>query len=173
MTCLSTNQNHQSKSPTEIKMEIQNDTVVSIDYELKDDKGTVIDASKPEKPLVYLHGHGNIIPGLEKALEGKAEGESLNVRIPPEEGYGEHLEQLRQDVPRNQFESIESLEEGMMLEASTPQGPLPIKVVAVEAESVTVDANHPLAGEHLNFDVKVGEIREASEAEKEQGRVAE
>lgn len=151
-------------------MEIQNNTVVAIDYELTDDEGTVIDASKPDAPLHYLHGHGNIIPGLEKALEGKTTGETLKVRVAPEEGYGEHLEQLQQEVPREQLASIENLEVGMMLEASTPQGPLPIRVVSIGEEAVTVDANHPLAGVHLNFDVKVGAVREATATEQEQGR---
>jgi len=152
-------------------MEISNDTVVAIDYQLKDDEGALIDASKTDQPLVYLHGHGNIIPGLEKALEGKATGDKLEVRISPEEGYGEHLENLQQVVPKEQFQEIEGLKEGMMLEASTPEGPLPIRVAAIEGETVTVDANHPLAGKHLNFEVKVEAVREASEEEKEHGHV--
>lgn len=151
-------------------MDIKDDTVVQIEYELTNDDGAVIDASKPEQPLNYLHGHGNIIPGLEKALEGKSEGDTLSVRIAPDEGYGQHMAQLRQDVPRNQFDGIEGLEVGMMLEASTPQGPLPIRVVGIEGETVTVDANHPLAGQHLNFEVTVGAVRAATVDEKQQGR---
>lgn len=154
-------------------MEITNDLVVEIDYRLTDDEGTQLDASQPGEPLQYLHGHKNIIPGLERALEGKAEGESLEVRIPPAEGYGERMPQLQQVVDKSQFEGIEGLEVGLRLQASTPEGPIPIEVVNIDGDEVTVDANHPLAGKHLNFAVTVKSVRDSTEEEREHGHVHE
>jgi FKBP-type peptidyl-prolyl cis-trans isomerase SlyD len=152
-------------------MEIANDRVVSIDYRLTDDEGKELDASAPEQPLVYLHGHKNIIPGLEQALEGKTTGESLDVRVAPAEAYGERMDQLQQVVSKSQFEGVEGLEGGLRLQASTPQGPIPIEVVKIEGEEVTIDANHPLAGKHLNFAVTVKDVRESSEEERGHGHV--
>ncbi len=152
-------------------MEIANNAVVAIDYRLTDDEGTQLDASQPGEPLHYLHGHENIIPGLERALEGKAEGERLEVRISPAEGYGERLPELQQVVAKSQFEGIEGLEVGSRLQASTPEGPIPIEVVEIDGDEVTVDANHPLSGKHLNFAVTVKSVRESSEEEREHGHV--
>lgn len=150
-------------------MQIANDTVVAIDYTLKDDEGAVLDTSEGKEPLSYLHGAGNIIPGLEKALEGKAAGEEVNVRIEPADAYGERRDELKQEVPRNLFEGVDNLEAGMQFQAQGDGGTQIVTVVAVEGEQVTVDANHPMAGVPLNFDVKVVEVREASGEEKEHG----
>lgn len=152
-------------------MDIKEDKVVAIDYRLTDDEGNELDASKPEQPLVYLHGHKNIIPGLEDALEGKASGESMDVRIEAKDAYGEHQSQLQQVVPKGQFESIDNLEVGMRLQASTPEGPIPIEVIKIEDEEVTIDANHPLAGKPLNFAVTVKEVRDSTEEERSHGHV--
>jgi len=140
-----------------------------MDYALKDDEGTLIDQSQPGQPLTYLHGHGNIIPGLEAALSGKAVGESVEVRIEPKDGYGEPNPALEQVVPRDRFQGIESLEVGMQFQASTEQGPISVRVVKIEGDDVTVDGNHPLAGKHLNFNVTVQEVRAASEEELQHG----
>ena len=153
-------------------MQAKADTVVSIDYTLKGNDGEVIDTSEGREPLAYLHGHGNIVPGLEKALEGKSEGEDVKVKIEPEEGYGPHRDELVQKVSMEAFAGIDEVEPGMKFNAESAQGPLVVKVTDIEGDQVTIDANHDLAGEELNFDVTVRGIREASPEELEQGQVA-
>ena len=109
----------------------------------------------------YLHGHQNIIAGLENALLGKSVGESIEVRVEPAEGYGEFNPALEQVVPRERFQGVENLEVGMQFQASTEQGPVSVRIKQVEGDDVTVDGNHPLAGQHLNFSVTVQAVREA------------
>lgn len=153
-------------------MQIAEGTVVSIDYALKDDEGTLIDQSQPGQPLTYLHGFRNIIPGLESQLEGKATGDQLEVRVAPVDGYGEFNPQLEQVVPRERFEGMEGeLQVGMQFQANTEQGPVTVRISKVEGDDVTVDGNHPLAGKHLNFSVTIGELREATEEEKAHGHL--
>lgn len=150
-------------------MQIANNTVVSIDYTLTGDDGQVIDSSDGREPLVYLHGHQNIIPGLEKAIEGAAEGDELEVSVQPEEGYGPYREELVQDVPRDAFEGVDKVEPGMSFRAESNAGPMTVVVRDVGDEAVTVDGNHMLAGKVLNFKVAIKDVREATEAEIEQG----
>ena len=145
--------------------------VVTIDYTLTDDRGQVIDSSSGREPLAYLHGCSNIIPGLENALEGKKKGDSLKVSIAPAEGYGEREEDMIQSVPRNMFENPEQIEVGMQFQSVSEEGMRLVTVVEVAKETVTIDANHPLAGETLNFDVTVTDVRDASEEELEHGHV--
>lgn len=152
-------------------MQIANNVVASIEYTLTDDQGTVIDSSVGGEPLAYLHGAGNIIPGLEEALEGKQVGDSFKVSVPPSEGYGEKDEALLQMVPRSMFRGVDEIEVGMQFHAQTDYGMQVITVAKVEGENVTVDGNHPLAGQNLNFDVKVLEVRAASAEELEHGHV--
>lgn len=152
-------------------MQITDGTVVSMEYALRDDEGSIIDQSQPGQPLAYLHGHKNIIPGLESALQGKSVGDEVEVRVSPEEGYGEPNPALEQVVPKERFQGIENIEVGMQFQASTDQGPVSVRVVKVEDEDVTVDGNHPLAGKHLNFNVTVQEVRSATEEELEHGHV--
>jgi FKBP-type peptidyl-prolyl cis-trans isomerase SlyD len=152
-------------------MQISANMVVSIDYTLTDDQGTVIDSSEGRDPLAYIQGIGNIIPGLERALEGKAKGDSLKVSIAPKDGYGERSDELTQKVPKEMFEGDNEIEVGMQFQTMSEMGPQIVTVVAVDNEHVTVDANHPLAGENLNFDVTVVDIREASSEELEHGHV--
>lgn len=152
-------------------MQIDNDKVVSIHYTLTNDSQQVLDTSKGGDPLVYLHGAGNIIPGLEKALMGKAKGDQLKVRIEPKEAYGDRDENLKQTVERSQFPPEETIEVGMAFQAQTPQGPMILHVINISGDEVTVDANHPLAGQTLNFDVTVDEIRAATHEELEHGHV--
>ncbi|MEX2327622.1 MAG: FKBP-type peptidyl-prolyl cis-trans isomerase, partial [Pseudomonadales bacterium] len=117
----------------------------------------------------YLHGGGGIIPGLEKALEGREAGEDLSVVIEPEEGYGPINDDLIQNVPKTAFEGVEKVEPGMQFQASGQNGAVQnITVVKVEEEEVTIDANHPLAGQTLEFDVKVEEVREPTPEELQQ-----
>lgn len=153
-------------------MQAKADTVVIIDYTLTGNDGEVIDTSEGREPLAYLHGHGNIIPGLEKALEGKGEGEELQVRVEPEEGYGPRRDELIQQVSMEAFAGMDEVEPGMKFNAESAQGPLVVKVTEIEGDKVTIDANHDLAGHQLNFDVTVREIRDASPDELEQGQVA-
>ncbi|WP_309398659.1 peptidylprolyl isomerase [Cerasicoccus maritimus] len=153
-------------------MQIAANTVVSLNYTLKDDAGNIIDQSQPGAPLVYLQGHGNIIPGLEKALEGKALGEALDVRIDAAEGYGEPNPALTQVVPRDRFQGIDELAVGMQFQAGTEQGPpIAVRITAIEGDSVTVDGNHPLAGMALNFSVSIADLREATEEEIAHGHI--
>lgn len=150
-------------------MKIAENSVVSFDYTLTGDNGEVIDTSIGREPLVYLHGHGNIVPGLEKAMEGKGSGDQFDASVLPAEGYGEFREELVQDVPRSAFEGIESLEPGMSFRAESNAGPMMVVVKAVHEDTVTVDGNHMLAGQTLNFAVDVKSVREASAEEIEQG----
>lgn len=152
-------------------MQIAKNAVVSIDYTLTDDNGQVIDTSEGRGPLSYLHGSGNVIPGLENALEGKTEGDKVNVTVPPEEGYGDRDESLIQAVPKKMFAETAEPEPGMQFQAMGPDGARILTVMKVEGDQVTVDANHPLAGQQLNFDVAIVNIREASEEEVEHGHV--
>lgn len=152
-------------------MQIAEGTVVTMDYALKDDEGTLLDQSQADQPLAYLHGHKNIIPGLESALEGKEAGDSVEVRVAPEDGYGEPNPALEQVVPRDRFQGIDSLEVGMQFQASTEQGPISVRVVKIEDDDVSVDGNHPLAGKHLNFNVSVQDVRSATEEEIAHGHI--
>jgi len=146
--------------------------VVSMHYKLTDDAGKVLDTSADSDPLVYLHGAGNIIPGLEKALMGKAEGDSLQVRVEPADGYGEVVPDLIQIIGRSAFQEAESVEEGMVFKAKAADGSIQhIMVKKVEGDAVTIDANHPLAGVALNFDINIVEVREATEEEVDHGHI--
>ena len=142
-----------------------------MDYALKDDEGTMIDQSQPGQPMVYLHGHRNIIPGLEAALAGKLVGETAEVRVDPENGYGEVNPALEQVVPKERFQGVEDLQAGMQFQANTDQGPVSVRVIKVEDDDVTVDGNHPLAGKHLNFNVTIQEVRAATEEEIAHGHI--
>ncbi|PMR69898.1 FKBP-type peptidyl-prolyl cis-trans isomerase [Halomonas heilongjiangensis] len=152
-------------------MQIAQNSVVAFHYTLTNDAGEVLDSSEGREPLTYLHGAGNIIPGLEKELEGRAAGDKLTATVQPAEGYGEQQPQLVQEVPRDAFQGVESVEPGMQFQAQTQGGPLMVTVTKVEGDTVTVDGNHPLAGQILNFDVEIAEVREASQEEIEHGHV--
>jgi FKBP-type peptidyl-prolyl cis-trans isomerase SlyD len=150
---------------------IKKDSVVAFNYTLKDDSGTVIDSSAPEEPLAYLHGHGNLVPGLERELEGKSANDKLTVKVSPADGYGEFSQGLIQRVPRRSLKGIAKITVGMRLHAQTPEGPRAVTVTAVTGDMVTIDANHPLAGKNLNFDIEIVEVREASTEELAHGHV--
>ena len=152
-------------------MTITANSAVTFHYTLTDTEGAELDSSSGQEPLAYLHGHGNIIPGLEKALEGKAVGDNLEVSIEPAEAYGEVVAEMIQEVPRSSFEGIENIQPGMQFQAETNQGPVPVVITAVSEETVTVDGNHPLAGKTLNFAVTVESIREATADELSHGHI--
>ncbi|WP_067702563.1 FKBP-type peptidyl-prolyl cis-trans isomerase [Nocardia jejuensis] len=145
---------------------------VAIEYTLTDDDGDVVDSSAGGPALVYLHGAGNIVQGLEAALEGKEAGAELAVVVEPEDGYGEFIPELVSTLSRDMFEGIDDLEVGMQLQAEDPDGDVQIITVReVDGDDVTIDGNHPLAGQRLHFQIKVVEVRDATEDELAHGHV--
>ncbi len=152
-------------------MEISQGRVATIHYTLSDDNGQVLDRSTPDTPLSYLHGAGNIVPGLEQALEGKRLGDTLTADVVPEQGY--RHEQLVQQVPRDAFPTDVDVVPGVQFEARTQQGAVLVTVTEVGPDQVTVDGNHPLAGQTLHFAVEVVAVREATTQELNDGHVAE
>lgn len=150
-------------------MNISENCVASFHYTLTDKEGKVIDSSEGRDPLAYLHGANNIIPGLEKELEGKAAGDKLKVEVPASEAYGERNDAMMQELPANMFTGVDKVEVGMEFHAQTENGTQVVSVAAVDGDTITVDANHPLAGVDLNFDVEVTDVREATDEEKEHG----
>jgi FKBP-type peptidyl-prolyl cis-trans isomerase SlyD len=148
-------------------MPIAQNDVVTMHYTLKDDADKVIDSSSGGEPLAYLHGHGNIIPGLERELAGKSVGDRLTVRVPPAEGYGEYDRALVQKVPRRSLKGIANLRVGLRLQA----GHQAVTVTHIAGDMITLDGNHPLAGQNLNFDVEITAVRPATEEELAHGHV--
>lgn len=146
-------------------MEIKKNSYVSLNYTLKDEEGHLISSSEPHGPIEYIHGTGTLLPVLEKALEGKNVGDSLQVTVSPVDGYGERKDELVHVVPRDQFDKNDKIEVGMQFEAETPSGVINLTVIDVDDNNITVDANHPLAGVTLNFDVSVVECRAATKEE--------
>ncbi len=149
-------------------MNIENNKVALIEYTLTDDKGEQIDASNGN-PLAYLHGHGNLIPGLEKQLEGKAVSDKFKAVVAAADAYGERVDALVQTVGKEMFQGVEELEVGMRFEAQSEQGMHSVEVTAVDGDQVTVDGNHPLAGLELTFEVEVTGVRESTPEEVEHG----
>ncbi|MDQ7072921.1 MAG: peptidylprolyl isomerase [Gammaproteobacteria bacterium] len=152
-------------------MKIEENSVVLIDYTLKDNDGELIDSSEGAGPLAYLQGAGNIIPGLEEALLGKEAGDEVQASIEPKDAYGEYVDEMKQDVPKELFGGIDKIEVGMQFQSETDAGPVMVTVVEMGEDMITVDGNHPLAGVHLNFDVSIREVREATKEELEHGHV--
>jgi FKBP-type peptidyl-prolyl cis-trans isomerase SlyD len=153
-------------------MLIADQHVVAIDYTLTNDAGEVIDSSAGSEPLVYLHGAGNIVPGLENALTGKVADDELDVSIEPEDAYGEYSAELITTIGREMFEGVDELQVGMQFHASAPDGGMQIVTIRdIDGEDVTIDGNHPLAGQQLNFKVNVVSVRAASEEEVAHGHV--
>jgi FKBP-type peptidyl-prolyl cis-trans isomerase SlyD len=151
-------------------MDIQKNRVVSIDYMLKNSSGQIIDQSDGE-PLVYLHGNENIITGLEKHLEGKKTGDSVNCVIAPAEAYGERDDELVFTVSKKDFAEPDKIEIGMQFQTQEEDGVRVVTVVGLADDEVKIDANHPLAGQSLHFAVTVKDVREASAEELEHGHV--
>ncbi len=146
-------------------MKIGKNTMVSIHYTLKDESGQVLDSSEGRDPLSFIQGAGQIIPGMEKALEGRTAGEEFNVAVEPEEGYGTRDESLVFKVPKEQFQEIGEIEIGMRFQVDMGEGPALMNVAAIEEDGVVLDGNHPLADERLLFDVSVLDVREATPEE--------
>lgn len=152
-------------------MKIANDVVVSLAYQVKNEDGALVDESTKDAPLQYLHGHKNLIVGLENALEGREKGESFEVTVAPEDAYGEYHEAMVQRVPANVFQGVDQIEVGMRFLADTDQGPIPVEVTEVDGDEVVVDGNHMLAGQTLTFTVDVVDMREATEEEISHGHI--
>ncbi|AHM71575.1 peptidylprolyl isomerase [Yersinia hibernica] len=152
-------------------MKVAKNVVVSLAYQVRTEDGVLVDESPVSAPLEYLHGHGSLIAGLEKALEGRKAGDIFDIRISANDAYGNYDENLVQRVPKDVFMGVDELEVGMRFLADTDQGPVPVEITAVEDEHVVVDGNHMLAGQDLNFHVEVVAIREATEEELQHGHV--
>ncbi len=148
-------------------MQISKNKVASIHYTLTNNEGNTLDSSAGKDPLVYIHGNGNLIPGMENGLEGKSKGDKFIIKVSPENGYGVKSDELMQHVPRSAF-GDQKIDVGMQFQ--TNQGQV-VTITKIGLDSVTVDANHPLAGVELNFDVEVMEIREATADELAHGHV--
>lgn len=152
-------------------MVIAENAAVHFHYKLTDTDGVQLDASPEGQPMGYLHGHKNIIPGLEKELEGKSAGDSLVVNVPAAEAYGEYMDQMVQQVPRERFPDADDMQVGMRFQAQTKSGTVSVVVTDLTDEHVTVDGNHALAGKDLTFDVTIAEVREATEQELKDGHL--
>ncbi len=152
-------------------MQVSAQKVVFIHYTLTNDDGEVIDSSEGHAPLAYIHGEGNIIPGLENALVGKSAGDTLKVSIPPEEGYGLRDDSLVQAVPKEAFHGVDEILPGMQFHTETADGGQLVTVLQVQDDMVILDGNHPMSGQTLNFDVQVTEVRDATAEELAHGHV--
>jgi FKBP-type peptidyl-prolyl cis-trans isomerase SlyD len=151
-------------------MQISKEKVVSIHYTLRDNTGNILDSSEGHDPLLYIQGIGNLIPGMEEGLEGKAKGDKLEIKVSPERGYGVRDDKMIQKVPRSAFGGQE-VKKGMQFQAGTNHGTQVVTVTEVGLDSITVDGNHPLAGVELNFSVEVLEVRNATAEELAHGHV--
>ena len=152
-------------------MQIAQNKVAIITYTLTNVNGEIMDQANEEQPFAFIAGTGNIIPGLDSALEGKSAGDTVKVTIAPEDAYGERNDALTQVVPMEMFQGVDKVEPGMQFQAQTNQGVSVVTVTKVEDGQVTIDGNHPLAGETLNFDVTVVDVRDATADELEHGHV--
>jgi len=154
-------------------MLVSKHNVVSCQYTLRNDAGEVIDASEANDPLVYLHGEENIIPGLERALDGKAVGDEIKVTLEAEDAYGEYDPELVDTVSAEMFEGIDDIQVDMEFQTNEPSEEEVefVRVTAIDGDDITIDGNHPFAGMRLHFDVTIEAIREASEEELEHGHV--
>lgn len=152
-------------------MKTARDTVVTLHYTLTDERGEVLDSSTGGEPLTYLHGHGNLVPGLERALEGASAGHTAKVSVHAADGYGEHNPELVFDAPREHFPSNMTLKVGERVHAEGPNGAIPLMIVQVTEKGAILDGNHPLAGQTLHFDIQVITVRAATQEEIAHGHV--
>lgn len=152
-------------------MQIESNSVVTLHYTLKDNDGNIIDQSD-DSSFLYMHGAMNIIPGLENALAGKSAGDEISVKVSPEEGYGVKDDARIQEVPKDMFDSADEIQVGVQFHAQGPDGSaVVVTVIEVKDDVVVIDGNHALAGIDLNFEVKIVDVRAASEEEVSHGHV--
>jgi len=152
-------------------MKIERGRVVRMHYTLRDELGATIESSGGREPLAYLHGYGNLIPGLEKALDGSLAGLRTTVTVGPRDAYGEKDPAAVIRAAREDFPEGLKLEPGVEVQAETPDGPITFMVVAVEEKEAVLDANHPLAGKTLTFDLEIVDVRDATAEEIAHGHV--
>lgn len=152
-------------------MKIAKDSVVSLAYQVRTKDGVLVDETTVVAPLNYLHGAGNLIKGLEDALEGRQKGDKFDVEINSDNAYGDYNDNLVQTVPRDIFVGVDTLEVGMRFLADTDHGPVPVEITAIDGDKVTIDGNHMLAGQDLKFNVEVVDVRVATEEELAHGHV--
>ena len=152
-------------------MQIGERTVASFHYTLTNDAGKVIDSSSGKEPLTYLHGAGNIVPGLEKEMIGHQAGDVFDVVVVPEDAYGMAIPNMIQVVPREAFQGVDVLEPGMEFQAQTPEGLMAVVITKIDGDQVTIDCNHPLAGQTLRFAIEVTDVRNATLEELSHGHV--
>lgn len=145
-------------------MKIEKDVVVQFHYNLSDENGQ-IETSRDADPVAYLHGHKNIIDGLQEAMEGKGEGDTFTVTVPPEQGYGQRNEAAKQRVPLKHLVGAKKWRKGMVAQVQTEDGVRQVTIIKVGKFNADVDSNHPLAGKDLTFEVEVVSIREATKDE--------
>ncbi len=152
-------------------MIVEKEKAVSINYVLTNDNNEILDSTQGQPPMVYLHGADNILPGLENALEGKSLKSRIQTIIPAEEGYGKNNPELVQTVPLSTFPNSEKIEAGTQFQLETSYGPRTATIAKIENDEVTIDMNHPLAGQNLHFDVEIADIRQATVDEIEKGHI--
>ncbi|MEM9622442.1 MAG: peptidylprolyl isomerase [Pseudomonadota bacterium] len=147
-------------------MNIAQSCVVTIQYTLRNDAGEVLDTSDGGEPLTYLHGHGGMLPGLERKLEGRAVGETISIELAAEDGYGQPIPELIHDVSLEALAGIANLEVGMQLQSKDDQDQVvTLRVDAISDTHATLNANHPMAGQTLHFTVTVDSVRAATAEE--------
>ncbi len=151
-------------------MQVAAQKVVTLEYTLKDDQGEILDSSEGAKPLVYLHGQGSLVAGLEKALDNKGEGDSFEITVPPEDAYGTHNPALIQRMQMRRLPD-KNVQVGMRFRVQMEGGARFLLVTAIQGDYATVDANHPLVGMTLHFSVKVVAVRDATAEELAHGHV--
>ncbi len=152
-------------------MKVAKDIVVALAYQVRTEDGVLVDETPASAPLEYIHGHGSLISGLEKALENRTQGDSFDVHITSEEAYGNYDDRLVQRVPKDVFMGTDDLQVGMRFLAETDQGPVPVEITEVGDDYVVVDGNHMLAGQNLNFHVEIISLRDATAEELEHGHI--
>lgn len=151
-------------------MQITDNAYVEIHYALFNDDREIVDGSRGAEPLPYIHGQGNIIPGLEAALAGREEGDKFTVTIAPEQGYGARDDEKVTIIDAESFSGFDAIEVGMLCQIEGEDGaPQLVTITAIDDEEVTIDANHPFAGQTLNFEVEVMTVRPATETELRDG----
>lgn len=148
---------------------IQKDKLVALHITIRNRAGDLLETTEGVLPMLYIHGHNQMPVGFEQALAGKTIGDRVEAVVHPEHGYGLRDEALLQTVPRNLLDGEAELEVGMQISAETEDGPVPVRIVALEADSITVDGNHAYAGLELHFTAEIRNVRDATAQELEEG----
>ncbi len=146
-------------------MQIKDDTVVTFDYTVLNEKGDVIESSEDQGPMRYLHGEGKIVPGLETALDGKEPGDTFSITLPPEEAYGMRDDTRIHVFTRNELSGLGEINIGMQLQAEDDSGKKILTISKIEDDEITLDENHPLAGKTVSFDVTITDVRPPNDEE--------